>query len=70
MKILNLYLDNAISASFESPIYSDTIFINKSFIIDSLLIDNNINYSTSLTDNYKIIKLPCSEGYLKMTYHG
>ncbi|MCI5773799.1 MAG: hypothetical protein MR210_04480 [Erysipelotrichaceae bacterium] len=71
MKILNLHLGDEIRGCFEAPIQNNVLYLNKSFIIDEILIDNTKRICEIIcNDRWQEIKLPIDNKIVKVKYHG
>lgn len=68
---LSLNIDTAIYGSYESAIKDTKLFLNSSFIVDEVTINNQTTVCTVLnTGKYQIIELPIIKGTVKVNYHG
>lgn len=71
MKTLSLHLSNQIEGCFEAPIQNSLLYLNKSFIIDQILIDNTQKTYEIIHDvKWQVIKVPSGAKTIKIKYHG
>ncbi|QUO30927.1 hypothetical protein KFE17_08360 [Faecalicatena sp. Marseille-Q4148] len=71
MKKLKLCLKDNIKGYFEAPIQNNTLYLNKSFTVDEIWIDNNKTpCEITHADKWQIIKLPTNAQRIQMTYYG